>query len=64
MTTAAREVLAAFEALPPAEQREVVAEILRRNTEYGDLPEAALDELAAELFRTYDAEEAARADPS
>ena len=29
-----------------------------------DIPEVAFDELAAELFRSYDADEAARADPS
>lgn len=63
MTTTAREVLAAFEALPPAEQQQVAAEIIRRSSGTGDLPEAALDELAAELFRSYDAEEAARGQP-
>jgi hypothetical protein len=61
MTEAAREVLAAFDALPPAEQQQVVAEILRRAAGYGDLPEEALHQLADELFRAYDAEEAARA---
>jgi hypothetical protein len=60
MTTAARDVLKAFEALAPAEQQQVAAEILRRTAPEGDLPEAALDELAAELFRGYEAEEAAR----
>lgn len=43
-------------------------ELLRRtaieNSAYEpNLTEAAFDELAAELFRGYDAEEAARADP-
>jgi hypothetical protein len=60
--TTAREVLAAFDALSPAEQQEVAAEILRRTAGAGDLSEAALHELAAALFRGYDAEEAARAD--
>jgi hypothetical protein len=60
MTTTAREVLAAFEALPPADQQQVAAEILRRFSGTGDLSEAAFDELAAELFRNYEAEEAAR----
>jgi hypothetical protein len=55
-------LLAAFDALPPDEQRQVAAEILRRTAASGDLPEAALDELADELFRGYDAEEADRAD--
>jgi hypothetical protein len=63
MTTTARDVLTAFDALPPREQQQVAAEILRRSAGPGDLPEAALDELAAELFRGYDAEEAARAAP-
>lgn len=63
MTTAARDLLTAFDALSPADQQQVAAEILRRSAGTGDLPEAAFDELAAELFRGYDAEEAARADP-
>jgi hypothetical protein len=63
MIGTAQELLAAFDALPPAEKKQVTAEILRRSCSEGDLPESALDELAAELFRSYDAEEAARADP-
>lgn len=63
MTATARNVLAAFDALPPDEQQQVAAEIFRRTPTAGDLPEAALDELAAELFRSYEAEEEARADP-
>jgi hypothetical protein len=63
MTAAARDVLAAFDALPPDEQHRVAAEILRRTATADDLPEAARTELAAELFRSYDAEEAARAGP-
>ncbi|HEV3146084.1 MAG TPA: hypothetical protein VGZ47_19510 [Gemmataceae bacterium] len=46
-----------FDALPPDEQQQVVVEILRRTAPAGDLSEAAFDELAAELFRGYDAEE-------
>ena len=63
MTTSATEVLQAFEALTPAEQQEVTAEILRRAVPGGDLPEATRHELAVELFRMYDAEEDARAAP-
>jgi hypothetical protein len=63
MTASARDLLAAFDALSPAEQQQVAAEILRRSVATDDLPEAALHELAAELFRGYDAEEAARANP-
>jgi hypothetical protein len=62
MTTSARKLLAAFDALPPEEQQEVAAEILRRTVAGGALPEAALDEMAGELFRGYDAEESSRAD--
>jgi hypothetical protein len=62
MTATARNLMAAFDALPPDEQRQVAAEILCRTAAAGDLPETALDELAAELFRGYEAEEAARAD--
>jgi hypothetical protein len=58
----ARKLLATFDSLPPDEQQQVAAEILRRAATAEDLPEAVLDELAAELFRSYDADEAARAD--
>ena len=63
MTVTARKLLTEFDALPPVEQQQVAAEILRRTAEAGDLPDAALDELAAELFRGYDAEEAGHAQP-
>ena len=63
MAEAARDLLAAFDTLSPAEQQQVAAEIVRRSSAAGDLPPEALHELAAELFRGYDAEEAARADP-
>jgi hypothetical protein len=62
MTADVRDLLAAFDALPPAEQQQMAAEILRRTAGAGDLTEAALDELAAELFRADDTEEAAGAD--
>lgn len=64
MTEAAQELLAAFDALSPADQHEVANEILRRIPAPDDLPEAALHELADELFRQYDAEETGRAGPS
>jgi hypothetical protein len=63
MTTTARELLAAFDTLSPAGQQQVTAEILRRTAGAGDLSELAFHELAAELFRGYDAEETARAEP-
>lgn len=64
MTEAAREVLKAFDALPPLDRQEVAEEILRRSRVPDDIPEAAFQQLADELFCAYDAEEAARVDPS
>jgi uncharacterized membrane protein len=63
MSPAVRDLLAAFDALSADEQQQVAAEILRRTTAAGDLSEEDLNELTAELFRSYDAEEAARAGP-
>ena len=63
MTDSVRDLLGAFDSLPLPEQNQVVAEILRRWAPDEGLPDAALDELAAELFRGYDAEEADRAAP-
>jgi hypothetical protein len=63
MTVTAKKLLAQFDALPLADQQQVAVEILRRTAQAGDLPDTALDELAAELFRAYDAEEADRAQP-
>ncbi len=64
MTEAARELLKAFEALPAVDRQEVATEILRRAGVLEDVPEAAFQQLADELFCSYDAEEAARADAS
>jgi hypothetical protein len=64
MTKAGNDVLTAFDALLPTEQHEVAVVILRRTAAAEDVSEAALHELADELFRSYDAEEAARAEPS
>jgi hypothetical protein len=63
MTEAVRDLLQAFNALSSAEKHQLTVEILRRGTPDEELPIAALDELAAELFRNYDAEESARAAP-
>lgn len=60
MTATARKVLADFDTLPTEDQQQVFAELLRRRTQEGELPEAALDELADELFRDYDTQEAER----
>jgi hypothetical protein len=53
------DLLRVFDSLSPAEQEQVVAEVLPRWGPSGGLSDAALDELAAERFRAYDAEEAA-----
>jgi hypothetical protein len=63
MSISARELLVTFDKLSPSEQQEVAEEILLRSAPVGALPETALDELAAELFRGYDSEDAARAGP-
>jgi hypothetical protein len=62
MTTAARQLLAAFDTLPDDDREAVVAELLNRHpVGAGDLSDAARVELADELFQAYDAEEAADA---
>lgn len=61
MTAPARDLLAAFDALDPVERREVTAEILRRSAGCDGLSEEKLHELAADLFRSYDIEEASGA---
>jgi hypothetical protein len=61
MTAAVQHFLNAFDSLSEADKHEVAVEILRRWLPDGDVPDAALDELAAELFRSYDAEEDAHA---
>ena len=62
MSDTARQFLEAFDTLPEAEREAVVAELLIRHpVGAGDLPDAGLVELADELFRAYDAEEAADA---
>jgi hypothetical protein len=63
VTETVRDLLRAFDALPPSEQRQVAVEILRRCAPDEGIPNAALDELAAELFRAYDDEESARTAP-
>ncbi|HWG41927.1 MAG TPA: hypothetical protein VN688_04005 [Gemmataceae bacterium] len=63
MTDTVRDLLQAFDALLPAEKNQIAAEILRRCSPDEGLPDAALDELAIELFRSYDAEEDTRAAP-
>ena len=62
MSTAAQDLLRTFDSLPAPAQHEVAVAILRRTATAQDIPEAALHELADELFRSYDAEESAHAD--
>ena len=62
MSATARDLLAAFDALDPAEKQQVIAEILRRSAGVDGLPDETFDELAAEVFRSYEAEEVGGAD--
>jgi hypothetical protein len=62
VSAGADNVLAAFNALAPEEQQQVAMEILRRSTATGELSDEAFDELAADLFRSYDAEESISAE--
>jgi hypothetical protein len=60
----AQQLLAAFDALPAAEREALLNELLTRHpVGAGELPDESLVELADELFRGYDAEEAGRAAP-
>jgi hypothetical protein len=61
MTETVRDLLRTFSTLSPVEQHQKATDILRQGVPDDSLPDAALDELAAELFRGYDAEEDARA---
>ncbi len=58
MTTRARDLVDSFNALSPADKQQVAAEILRRSVSAKELPDEAFDQLAAEVFQSYDAEEA------
>ena len=65
MTATALELLTAFDALPDAVGEAVLVELLRRHPAGGgDLPAEAFEELADELFRSYDLAEAADAAPA
>ena len=61
MSSNARAVPDAFDSLPPNEQQELVAEILRRLPDHGELTEQDLAAAADELFLKYDAVETADA---
>lgn len=60
MTTAAQNLLTAFDALPAPDQDAVLAALLLRHPAgAGDMPDAAFEQIADELFRSYDDAEAA-----
>ena len=58
MTAAAHQVLAEIDALPMVEREAVITELLLRHPAGGDLPATAFEELADEIFQSYDAAEA------
>jgi hypothetical protein len=58
MIAAVEKILAAFDELDVDAKHEVAAEILRRSAGVDQLCGEAFDELAAEVFGGYDAEEA------
>lgn len=65
MSELAAQILAKFNALPPREQHELLAEMLRRG---GELPGAPLQDeqllvLADQLFQSLDAEESRGDEP-
>ena len=57
MTQDARTILAGFEALHPDDRKQVAAEIFRRSIGMGELADEGFDELAIDLFNSYEAEE-------
>ena len=61
MTATVQDFLSAFDRLSADEQREVLSELLRRtrDMEWPSLDDAAINQIAAESFREYDAREAA-----
>jgi hypothetical protein len=65
MSEMAAQILAKFESLPPREQHELLAEMLRRS---GELPGAQLQDehmviLADQLFQSLDVEESRGDEP-
>lgn len=58
MTSAVQNLLNSFDALSEAEMHQAVVEILRRSGQSGSLADAALCELADELFQAMDKSEA------
>jgi len=65
MSAAVRGLLVAFDLLPAPEQDAVVGQLLlRRTAGADDSPQAGHEEMADELFLTYDAAEATDAGPA
>lgn len=67
MTVLLEQVLAVVAALPPAEQDAVAARLLEElsaDHRLGPVPDGAFDQLADELFQTYDTTEATDAAPA
>jgi hypothetical protein len=63
MTADAYNLLNAFDALEPAEQQLVAVEILRRSAATDELANESFDQLASEVFRSYEAEERSVGEP-
>jgi len=57
MTQDAQDILEAFDALQPVDRKLVAAEIFRRSIGKGELADEAFDELAVDLFHSYEADE-------
>ena len=67
MTTLLQQAVAAAAALPPAEQDAVATRLLEElsaDHRLGSIPDGAFDQLADELFQTYDTAEATDAAPA
>jgi hypothetical protein len=61
MTDQVRDLLAAFDTLPPADKQMVVRELNLRLPPYGPVTDEELIASAEEMFLTLDAEESAHA---
>jgi hypothetical protein len=59
MTIDARHVLDAYDALAAEDRQQVAVEILRRASSSNELTNEAFEQTATDIFRAYDAEEAA-----
>jgi hypothetical protein len=65
MSTAVKSLLGAFDSLSATEKHEAAVEILKRSwpSDYGDVSETTLVEVADELFQVLDRDEANHAKP-